>query len=147
MTIETKLQIEALKALENEVKKESYAEDEDYVYFTFDGYRATRIAKQDFFLDTDKLTLSESLSENFDSGRLADTYKLSVTDEMRDLKPGTLTILKCEKFRTGINTDFLKMYLKKGGTPYAKSEKSPIYFTWGDKIFAIVMPISLKQEE
>lgn len=147
MTIETKLQIEALKAMEKNEKTPGYAEDEDYVYLSTDGYRATCIAKQDFFLDTDKLQLSENLSENFDSVNLADTYKLSVTDEMRKIKSGTITLLKCEEFRTWINTDFLNPYLKIGYKPYAKSEISPIYFVLSSEIYAVVMPIKLEKEK
>lgn len=146
MTLETKMQIDALKILEKgSVGPAAFAEDENFVYLTVNGCCAYRIPKPHFFLNCDFLKPVASLASSFSSLALDHTCELTVTDDMRVLtqKGDIVRTLKGDNFYTYINVDCLKKFSVKGCKLYAKSNKSAIYFVTDSEIYAVVMPTIL----
>lgn len=148
MTLETKMQIEALKALEKDGYKPALDEDEKFVYFTTNGYCAYRISKDHFFLNRDFLNHTTSLASSFSSIMLDKAFELAVTNEMWVLQKGKIVrTLRCKTFESYINYDYLKMISMKGCKMYAKNEKSAILFVNDGEIYAVCMPVNLKKAD
>lgn len=143
MTLETKIQTETMNFLDDE-KRASCAEYENFVYLTL-AYYAIRIPKGRFYLNTDMLR--KGSADIFSPEALDKTEKLEISEGMRKIGKATVTLLKCDKFTTGINEKFLKLLTKRGCTLYAKSEKSAIYFVINGEIYAVCMPVNLKKAD
>lgn len=148
MTFETKIQIEAMKVLENGMCKPSFAEDENSVYLTTKGYYAYRIPKEQFYLNCDFLNRGDHLASNFSPTMLDHACELTVTDVMREMGKGRIVRkLQCANFDTYIDLNYLKAILIKGCKMYAKNEKSAILFANGGGIYAVCMPVNLKKAD
>lgn len=147
MKIETKIQIDALKQLENDKnKKPCYAEGTNgLIYFCPEGVWAMKIYDSDFWIDKSKLKTMESLPNNFNACNLSNTSKLEVTNNLIRLEKGTVTILRGDKFQTHINDKYLKLLYRNCCEIYAKNEKSIIYFVLDDEIYACVMPVNMEK--
>lgn len=143
MTLETKIQTEAMNFLDHD-KKAGYAEFENYVYLTL-AYYAVRIPKNRFYLNTESLI--KRSADMFIMYNLDNAEELTVSEEMRKKGKNNIVLLKCKKFTTGINEKYLKLLTKKCCKLYAKSEKSAVYFVLNDEIYAACMPVTLKKEE
>lgn len=143
MMLETKIQIEALKLIGT--PKEAFlrcAEGDMAVYMTLDGYCAFRIPETQFMLDISKIRRMDALRTFFEGvGDKGENLKFrhSISDGK-----GTKTVLVCDEFETWINADFYKKLCVKGCKMYAESEKSKVYFTLGDMIYAVCMPLEKK---
>lgn len=147
MTVETKLQIEALKKLEKDKNAIRYAKNEESLYLTLDGTYAFRFCEEPFYLNLGVLKEEPSLTSYFNSDSLSATYELTITNEMRKLSNATGVLLKCEKFTTCVNERLLKMFMDSFCKLYAKSEKSIVYFARNNGIYAVVIPINLGKQE
>ena len=145
MTIETKLQIEALKILDRGEKAPCYAKDEECFFLALNGTYIFRICDEPFSLNPEVLNEVPSLTSHFKSSNILGTQELTVTNEMRKLDNAVGVLLKCDDFTTCIDEKFLKMFMDRSCKLYAKDEKSVIYFFRNNKIYAAVMPISLKK--
>lgn len=93
-------------------------------------------------LDISKIRRMDALRTFFegigDKGKSL-KYRHSISDGK-----GTKTVLVCDEFETWINADFYKKLCRKGCKMYAESEKSKVYFTLGDMIYAVCMPLEKK---
>lgn len=148
MTLETKIQIEALKALEKNKYKPAFAEDENFVYLTVNGYYVYRIPKQYFYLNRDSINHNTSFVSSFSPIMLDKACRLTVTDTMQKLENGkVVTVLKADKFNSYISSDHLKLLTLNGCELYAKSEKSAICFVAGGDIYAICMPVMIRKAD
>lgn len=147
MTLETKLQIEMLKLLEDKHSASWYAEDKKYIYITTNGIYGIRIPKNKFFLNCDYMKPMPMLISNFIPDRTDKLHRLTITDEKLDMVIGTGTILRCSQFDTCINSKILKKIFKKKCRLYSKDSKSPVYFVLKDEIYAVVMPIDMSKKD
>lgn len=145
MTTETKLQIEALKMLEKGEKIPSCAKDDKYFFLTFDGIHALRIYNKSFWLNPESMKEATHLPQHFSVDKLSGTSELTATDEMKKLSKGAVgVLLKGDDFTTCIYEKHLKLFMDKSCKLYAKDEKSAVYFTHNEEIYAVVMPVQLK---
>lgn len=148
MTIETKLQIEALKLLGNFETVHAVPDpNNECFYIATDGYSAVRVSMYDFHLDMESLSPLPSLIAMFDSSKIGESEKLTDTNTLKISQKDTLHILKCEKFTTCINEKYYKKFIKNGCELYAESEKKIICFVIDGKIYAVVMPVTLPKEK
>lgn len=143
MTLETKMQKEAMELLDSD-RRVSYIEDEYFVYLTL-AYYAIRIPKSRFYLN--KELLIKRRTNIFQSCKLIDNEKLEISEEMRKISKNNIVLLKCDKFTTGINEKYLKLLVRKDCWLYAADEKSAVYFVVNNEIYAVCMPVSLKKEK
>lgn len=143
MTLETKIQIEALKLIGT--PKAAFircAEGDSAVYMTLDGCYAVRIPETQFMLDKNKIRRMDSMKTFFEDVRNKGEV-LKYSHSISDGK-GTKAVLTCDDFETWINEGFFKKLSVKGCKMYAESEKSKVYFTLNDMIYAICMPLEKK---
>lgn len=143
MTLETKMQKEAMELLDSD-RRVSYTEDEYFVYLTL-AYYAIRIPKSRFYLN--KELLIKRRTNIFKSDNLMCNEKLEISEEMRKINKNNVVLLKCDKFITGINEKYLKLLVRKDCWLYAADEKSAVYFVVNNEIYAVCMPVSLKKEK
>ncbi len=143
MTLETKMQKEAMELLDSD-RRVSYTEDEYFVYLTL-AYYAIRIPKSRFYLN--KELLIKRRTNIFKSGNLMCNEKLEISEEMRKINKNNVVLLKCDKFITGINEKYLKLLVRKDCWLYAADEKSAVYFVVNNEIYAVCMPVRLKKEK
>lgn len=143
MTLETKMQKEAMELLDSD-RRVSYTEDEYFVYLTL-AYYAIRIPKSRFYLN--KELLIKRRTNIFKSGNLMCNEKLEISEEMRKINKNNVVLLKCDKFITGINEKYLKFLVRKDCWLYAADEKSAVYFVVNNEIYAVCMPVILKKEK
>lgn len=148
MTIETKLQIEALKLLGNfETVHVAPDPNNECFYIAVDKYSAVRVPMYGFHLGGESLSPMPRLIAMFDSSKIGESEKLTDTNTLKISQKDTLHILKCEKFTTYINEKYYKKFFKNGCELYAESEKKIICFVLDGEIYAIVMPVTLPKEK
>ncbi len=145
MTIETKLQIEALKMLDKGENKPRYAKNGECFFLSLNGTYAFCICDEPFRLNPEILEEMPSLAQFFSPDKLLGTSELTVTNEMRKLTHAVGVLVKCDDFTTCIDEKLLKMFMDRSCRLYAEDENSTIYFVHNDKIYAAVMPICLEK--
>lgn len=141
MTLETKIQIEALKLIGTpKAACLRYAEGDEAVYMTVDGYSAVRIPEKMFMLDRNKIKRMNSLRTFFEGvggkGKVL-KFKHSINDGK-----GTKAVLTCDSFETWIDADFYKKLSIKGCKIYAENEKTAVQFALDDRIYAVCLPLT-----
>lgn len=149
MTIETKIQIEALKIIGKSDKLPSYAEDDNFTYLTTDGFSVIRIPNKSFFLDKSKLHEFKLLLDKF-TVCWESLYEMKVTNNLKQYAKGIARCFDSEKGMVFADDKLVKTLLSKDTelTEMFTNEKAnAIYFAIGGQIYAALLPIYFTKEE
>lgn len=145
----TKIMTDLLKLVEKKKTMTcNYGMDDNYIYFTPDGYRIFKICKPLFLIDLKKALPDKIPLVNpgyfFKADNLEDGKK---TGEMRiidDLK-GTVTKIESEHSHAWVNEKYLKEFDTdcsfKIGTP-----KQPVLIYEHDEVVGVICPVNVKED-
>lgn len=145
----TKIMTDLLKLVEKKKTTTcNYGMDENYIYFTPDGYRIFKIYKPLFLIDLKKALPNKipfvNPSNFFKADNCEDGKK---TGEMRVIDDWKETIIKIESEHSHawVNEKYLKEFDRdcsfKIGTP-----KQPVLIYEHDEVVGVVCPVNLKED-
>lgn len=144
MTLETKIQFEALRRLDRNLPV-SYAKSDGFTYLTTDGYSTVKIPDDSFFLDTSKIKENRAISDIFnDSGNL---YRISGTKDLRIYSKGVAKLFVSDEEDVWADEKLFKKLTVSNAELFTDSKTKYIYFVKDKAVYAILLSIRFCKSE
>lgn len=143
----TKIMTDLLKLVKKEkTVKCNYSIDDDYVYYTPDGYRMYRIPKNLWLIDMSKALPNKTPlikpGKFFEIGDAEDAKK---TGELKAIEKGTVVKLEGERSHVWINEAYLKEF-DNGCTFKINEPKYPALVYESGELVGVILPVRVKED-